>query len=58
MLHTYLNRDSRERRRKKAIAKRTLKSPAAVSNLDRLAHDLAQEWCSGTEVFRQHLYIE
>ncbi len=58
MLHTYLNRDSRGRRRKKAIAKRKLKSSSPVSDLDRLAHDLAQEWCSGTDIFRQHLYIE
>jgi hypothetical protein len=58
MLHTYLTRASRGRSRKKAIVKRSSTSLSAISDLDRLAQDLAQEWCSGNDMFRQHLYIE
>jgi len=58
MLQSHSRRASKGRHHKRTTTKSILKSSSAKFDLDRLAIDLAQEWCSGSDIFHQHLYVE
>jgi len=58
MLHSHSKRAAKGLAYKKTTNKRILKSSSEKSEFDRLATELAEEWCSGPDIFRQHLYFE